>query len=146
MGSKGSIRTSLLINSLGLESSGVKGRKAVSKVNLKEFSSHEESDSQSASSESSDVTPSKKMSDQVKETSLNSTTTAQCQQCHVNTMPAIMNMHSNLQTELESIKAEMKKANSTINSLQEREKRMKDRYIIFFPTDIFITVIHDHIK
>lgn len=30
--------------------------------------------------------------------------------------------------ELESIKAEMKKANSTINALQEREKQMKVRY------------------
>ena len=39
------------------------------------------------------------------------------------------NLNMNLQVELDSIKAEMKKANNTISALQEREKKMKDRYL-----------------
>ena len=39
-----------------------------------------------------------------------------------------MALEANLKSELEAIKAEMKKANLTINALQEREKQMKVRY------------------
>jgi len=39
-----------------------------------------------------------------------------------------VSLEANLKAELEAIKAEMKKANMTINALQEREKQMKARY------------------
>jgi hypothetical protein len=57
-----------------------------------------------------------------------------CQRClqqQVNPTGAAINanLNMNLKVELDSIKAEMKKANNTISALQDREKKMKDRYV-----------------
>ena len=58
--------------------------------------------------------------------------TAPCQRCQVQKSSPTKNSNPGvdpgLQAELESIKAEMNKANATICALQEREKKMKVRY------------------
>lgn len=57
--------------------------------------------------------------------------TPPCQRCQVqnlnNTIVGSHGVDPALQAELESIKAEMNKANATICALQEREKKMKAR-------------------
>jgi hypothetical protein len=59
------------------------------------------------------------------------TTIPPCQRCQVqnlnNTIVGTHGVDPGLQAELDSIKAEMNKANATICALQEREKKMKAR-------------------
>lgn len=53
-----------------------------------------------------------------------------CTRCQQQPVASSVSLEANLKAELEAIKAEMKKANMTINALQEREKQMKARYAL----------------
>lgn len=132
LGSRASIRTSLLVNSLGLETGGVKGASPPSgqvsdsngnkrrllmadSSSSSRFSSEQETDSRSTGSSSGSGTPDPR-----------SAPAGPCQRCEQQQTAAL---EADLKSELEAIKDEMKKANLTINALQEREKQMKARYV-----------------
>ena len=137
LGSRASIR---LINSLGLETaSGVKVAGQVQKrrppltaASPSRFATSEESDSQSAASSGSSSSSSGTCDPHHKiQMDSHGKTAAQaspCQRCHAAQPPINNSLNANLQLELESIKAEMKKANATINALQDREQILKTRY------------------
>jgi len=145
LGSRASIRTSLLVNSLGLETAGIKGQSRQQQQVHGQGLHQKQKPSPTATSATTttqsrrittmaDCPSSPEAAGASSSTSGASSTSAgdsapsscrsspdprNCQRCLQQT---------DLQMELESIKAEMKKANNTINALQEREKQMKIRY------------------
>jgi hypothetical protein len=147
LGSRASIRTSLLVNSLGLETAGIKGQsrqqQQVHGQGLHQKQKPSSSTAAAATTATATTTQSRRITTMADCSSMPaassgaSSTSAgdssapsscrsspdprNCQRCQQQT---------DLQMELESIKAEMKKANNTINALQEREKQMKIRYKI----------------
>lgn len=139
LGSRASIRTSLLVNSLGLEMAAVKGhqlppgdqkRMSLMQTDSSSSSTRFESDSRSSHSSGSGTPDPRGAA-----TTTTSTTSTTCQRCSHNQQQSANSnsssnniaLEANLKSELEAIKAEMKKANLTINALQEREKQMKVR-------------------
>lgn len=149
LGSRASIRASLLVNSLGLEAGEIKeqsgqgqgqsrnGRRMLlakaknasmsSSTGSNSPSSERESDYRSSGISSGTGSPDSR---QAKDTG-RLANTPPCQRCQVqnlnNTIVGTHGVDPALQAELESIKAEMNKANATICALQEREKKMKAR-------------------
>ena len=141
LGSRASIRTSLLVNSLGLETAaaGIKGQsRQQQQQKVHGQGLHQKlkpSTTTTATAQSHRTTMADCTSTPTATTSSGGDTSSapsscrsspdprtNCQRCHQ------QQQQTDLQMELESIKAEMKKANSTINALQEREKQMKVRY------------------
>ncbi len=145
LGSRASIRTSLLVNSLGLEAGEIKGqagqgqgqstrngrRILMAKASSSSSTaSHSPSEQELSDYRSSGVSSGTGSPDSRQAADANRLTAPPCQRCQVQkNSPAKNNgVDPGLQAELESIKAEMNKANATICALQEREKKMKARY------------------
>lgn len=121
MGNGGSIRTSLLINSLGLESGGIKGQPSIQKrrtpltaARASRFT--EESDSGASSSESS------RPCQRCQQHELAETTVKAPEESSGNGVGTGLNLSVQLQLTL--LKGELNKANATISALQEREKQL----------------------
>lgn len=137
----------MLVNSLGLEAGEIKGQTGQGqgqsrngrRMLLAKASSSSSTTSQSAGSEQesdyrssgvSSGTGSPDSRQALKEENRLAPPCQRCVQGHLNSKNPIVNGHGvdpGLQAELESIKAEMNKANATICALQEREKKMKAR-------------------
>lgn len=149
LGSRASVRTSLLVSSLGLEVGEIKGqtgqgqgqqsRNGRRMLLNKIASSSSSSESQSAASEQesdyrssgiSSGTGSPDSRKQALKEENRLASSSPCQRCQLKNAMSVGPGHGvdlELQAELESIKAEMNKANATICALQEREKKMKAR-------------------
>ncbi|KAI9564615.1 hypothetical protein GHT06_008356 [Daphnia sinensis] len=149
LGSRASIRASLLVNSLGLEAGEIKeqsgqgqgqsrnGRRMLlakaknvsmsSSTGSNSPSSERESDYRSSGISSGTGSPDSRQA--LANDAGRLANTPPCQRCQVqnlnNTIVGTHGVDPGLQAELESIKAEMNKANATICALQEREKKMK---------------------
>ena len=138
LGSRASIRTSLLVNSLGLEmasSTPGKGQTPSSAVtNIKQQDPRrllipaDSSSSSRFSSETSSQETDSRSSGSLSGSPDESGRSSSCKRCQQQPVASSVSLEANLKAELEAIKAEMKKANMTINALQEREKQMKARY------------------
>ena len=149
LGSHTSIRTSMLIHSLGLEShAGVKGhpvqkrRTPLTAANAPRFTastssstsptvtSEENEDSHSSSSASSSSGPLHAPTITITSSSSSISSKTQCQRCDavaVAPTPPANGLNVPAQLELQLLKNEMHKANATISALQEREKQMMAR-------------------
>ena len=160
LGSRASIRASLLVNSLGLEAGEIKGQNGQGQGqsrNGRRMLMAKAKNSSSMSSSTGSNSPSSEREIDYRSSGISSgtgspdsrqalakdggrlttttttttTTTPPCQRCQVqnlnNTIVGTHGVDPGLQAELESIKAEMNKANATICALQEREKKMKAR-------------------
>lgn len=139
LGSRASVRTSLLINSLGLEPGRAKGqsgqgrepdrrngrRMLANKLSSSASSQHSASSDKESDCLSSGFSSGSGSPDP-RQAALGG---AQCQRCQQT--PASDSDESELQLELEAVKAELGKANSTITTLQEREIKLKARYASF---------------
>lgn len=146
LGSRASVRTSLLINSLGLEPGRAKGQpsrqgraaeadarrllvaKAASSASSQHSaSSDKESDRLSSGFSSGSGSPDPRQA----ALGGSAMSAASCQRCHQPAPGPDDSDESELQLELEAVKAELAKANATIATIQEREIKLKARYVRF---------------
>ena len=146
LGSRASIRTSLLVNSLGLETAGIKGQsRQQQQVHGQGLHHQKQKPSPTATSattttqsrritamadcpSSPEATGASSLTSGASSTSAGDSAPSSCRSSPDPRNCQRCLQQTDLQMELESIKAEMKKANNTINALQEREKQMKIRY------------------